>query len=310
MKTYTVSEPFLDVRCELAEGLYWEASEGENHLRFVDIVKQDVYRVDLARGPEALTKRSLDTSISVTADIADSKDAFIFGGKRGIGIASKLESEKYHRYVKGFWEGDDDADAKYHSMRANDGAVDSQGRFWVGVVNDPLVTEFAPVGALFRYDLDGSLHRVLDSVTIPNGLSWSLDDRTMYFTDSPTRCIYAFDFAAESGTVSNRRVFFQVPEGEGVPDGHAQDILGNLWVALWGGWKVVGISPTGEVFAEIKLPIRCPTVTGEDLYVGSEADPELHKYPDSARYQGAIFRCPIGIRGRKPNLARVKVNMP
>ena len=80
----------------------------------------------------------------MTADLQDSKDEFIFGGKRGIGIASK-QSGKY-RYVRQFWDGHGDAERRYHNMRANDGAVDSRGRFWVGVLNDPLVTTFAPVG--------------------------------------------------------------------------------------------------------------------------------------------------------------------
>lgn len=132
----------------------------------------------------------------------------------------------------------------------------------------PESTDICPLqGTLFRCDLDGSLHAVLESVTIPNGLSWSLDDRTMYFTDTPTRCIYSYDFDASNGSVANKKVFFEVPEGEGLPDGHAQDEEGNLWVALWGGWKVIRISPQAEITAEIKLPVRCPTVRVPDRSV-------------------------------------------
>lgn len=80
----------------------------------------------------------------------------------------------------------------------------------------------------------------------------------MYFTQSERDTIFAYDFDAETGAISNKRPFFK-PES-GTPDGHAQDVDGNLWVALWGGSKVVRVSPGGTVTAEIALPTRCPTV--------------------------------------------------
>lgn len=99
---------------------------------------------------------------------------------------------------------------------------------------------------------------MLEGVTIPNGLSWSLDDKTMYWTDTPTGNIYAFDFDATTGNISSQRVFWHSENGS--PDGHAMDEEGNLWVALWGGWKVVRVSPNGKITAEIEVPTRCPTV--------------------------------------------------
>lgn len=100
---------------------------------------------------------------------------------------------------------------------------------------------------------------MITGVTIPNGLSWSMDNKTMYFTDTAKATIYAYDFDEESGNISNRRPFFQPIDGS--PDGHTQDEHGNLWVALWGGWKVVRVSPEGEVTAEVRVPTRCPTVS-------------------------------------------------
>lgn len=80
----------------------------------------------------------------------------------------------------------------------------------------------------------------------------------MYWTDSPTGNIYAFDYDAATGNISNQRVFWHTDVGG--PDGHAMDVEGNLWVAVWGGWKVVRVSPEGKVTAEIEVPTRCPTV--------------------------------------------------
>lgn len=89
-------------------------------------------------------------------------------------------------------------------------------------------------------------------------MSWSLDNKTMYWTNTSEATIFAFDFDEASGDVSNKRPFFCPDDGN--PDGHAQDEQGNLWVALWGGGKVVRVSPQGQVTAEVKVPTRCPTV--------------------------------------------------
>lgn len=176
------------------------------------------------------------------------------------------------------------------------------------------------IGVLFRLDTDGTLHRILENVTIPNGMSFSLDDSTMFWTDTPTGNIYAFDYDIATGSISNQRVFWHTDEGG--PDGHAMDAEGNLWVALWGAWKVVKVSPAGEVTAEIEVPTRCPTVSGfiyfllciqgvlkippkavvfvgEDVYITSEQDPEADKYPESAKWHGGVFKCHVGIGGRK-----------
>lgn len=164
-------------------------------------------------------------------------------------------------------------------MRANDGAVDCKGRFWISATCDPEVTPFAPQGMqrsrlpnrlvccayylaaiLFRLDSDGSFHHMEEGMTIPNGMSWSLDNKFMFLADTKDRAIYKYDFDAETGSISNKRMFYQTEEGTG-PDGHAQDVHGNIWTAVWGAWKVRRISPEGKVTAEIKLPTRCITVS-------------------------------------------------
>ena len=116
-------------------------------------------------------------------------------------------------------------------------------------------------GVLFRYDPNGDLHRIITGATIPNGMSWSEDDKTFYYTDTQDSSIYAFDYDSVTGKISNKRVFFKVEEEGAGPDGHTQDVEGNLWVAIWGAWKVVRVSPQGKVTAEIHVPTRCPTVS-------------------------------------------------
>lgn len=192
-------------------------------------------------------------------------------------------------------------------MRSNDGAIDSAGRFWLGAMNDPKVKEPVDEGVLFRLDLDGTLHRMLEKVSIPNGISWNLKDDTMFFTDSPTQNVYAFDFDSATGNISNQRVFFHL-EDDAHPDGHAMDVDGNIWHACWGGSKVIKISPEGQVIGEISLPTRnitCPAFVGTELFITSAADEDPEKHPESAKYGGNVFRVDVGVQGRVKNKARL-----
>jgi len=117
--------------------------------------------------------------------------------------------------------------------RFNDGKCDSYGRFWAGTMDD---AEKERSGAFYRLDADLSCTRLFGGVGISNGFAWSPDDKYLYYIDTPTRRIDAFDFDPETGGLSNRRVAFEVPLGMGFPDGMTVDEEGMLWVALWMGW--------------------------------------------------------------------------
>ncbi|KAF1990498.1 putative anterior fat body protein [Aulographum hederae CBS 113979] len=300
IKQYSVSEPYLKLDCGLGEAPFWE--EAPNILRFVDIVKCHLHTIALDEGPASHKQVELDNSIGTTADIEGSEDSFAFGGKKGYGVFDKKTAS--YKYIKKVWTDDEVAAEAEKYFRANDGAVDSQGRYWLGMMNDPLESEFTDKAIVFRLDPDMSLHRMIENVTLPNGVSWSLDDKTMYFVDSVTKNIWAYDFDAPSGNISNRRVFFHVddPNGKGVPDGHAMDEHGYIWQAIHGMGKVVRISPEGKIVAEISLPtlcVTCPGFVGEDLFITSAEEEEPDKYPDSAKLQGSLFRCHVGVEGKK-----------
>ena len=185
-------------------------------------------------------------------------------------------------------------------MRLNDGAIDSKGRYWAGAMNDPLVTNPSKEGVLFRLDNDLTLHRVIEMALIPNGIGWSADDKTMYFTDSPTKNIFRFDYDATTGGVTNRRIFFHVDEPNGVPDGFAIDHERHLWVAVCGGGKVLRVSPDGELVGQISMPTRmisCAAFVGEDLFITSAMEEDPEKYPGSKTLGGSLFRIHVGVRG-------------
>lgn len=177
-------------------------------------------------------------------------------------------------------------DPAYH--RTNDGKCDALGRFWVGTLDE---TRTEGNAALYCVDARSGIAQVqcvLDPAQQPastaNGLAFSPDNRTLYWTDTPTHTIWSWDYDLQANTLSNRTVFATVrPRVEGWqndpldpdngkyrgrPDGAAVDAQGNYWVAMFEGRRVCQFAPDGSVLAEIPVPLQCPTMVcfgGEDL---------------------------------------------
>ena len=153
-------------------------------------------------------------------------------------------------------------------------------------MNDPKVQpDFKDEGVLFRLDTDLTLHRMIEKVTIPNGMGFTVDGKTMYFTDTPTVNGFRFKYDRKSGDISDPEVFYH-PEGDGGPDGLAMDSTGCLWIAVCGGGKVLKVSPEAKLLGEISLPTRmisCPGFAGEDLFITSAEEEEPEKCPDSVK---------------------------
>lgn len=138
--------------------------------------------------------------------------------------------------------------------RANDGKCDSAGRLWVGSIAPGHQRGGA---ALYRIEGDFRVTRVLSGISISNGVAWSLDRRSMYYIDTPTRQIVRFDYDLGSGAISNQTVVVEVPQSYGYPDGMTIDSEGMLWVAHFGGWAVRRWDPTtGTVLATVSLPVK------------------------------------------------------
>ena len=157
--------------------------------------------------------------------------------------------------------------------RFNDGKCDPQGRFWVGTIYEPRDPALA---AFYRFDAAG-LKRMAGGITVGNGLAWSPDGRTLYYSDTKAHTIYASDFDPVSGTAGERRVFASFPLKQadqdlnvygGRPDGAAVDSEGCYWSALFEGQRLLRLSPSGKVLQELRLPVRCATMPcfgGADL---------------------------------------------
>jgi D-xylonolactonase len=164
---------------------------------------------------------------------------------------------------------------------------------------------------LYRLDTDGSLHVVLEGVTVSNGMGFTSDRRHMYYTDSGPRQIYLFDYDEATGALSNQRIWLQVPEGEGVPDGMTVDAQDSIWSARWDGGALYRYTPEGIEQQRIPFPARkvSSAVFGgpelSDLYITTA----LSGGDRSAEGAGAggLFRLRPGVRGLPEFFSRVNI---
>ena len=182
--------------------------------------------------------------------------------------------------------------------RCNDGKVGPDGRFYFGTMHGATVDPRPASGALYVMDHDGSTRRLLEGITVSNGLAWSADGKTMYYIDTPRCDVQAFDFDAEKGAISNGRVAFAIPEGMGRPDGCTMDAEGHLWVALWGGWGVARFNvTTGEVLARIEVPASNVSSVAfggpglKDIYITTAKVREAGGALASAHLRRAVWSC-------------------
>jgi sugar lactone lactonase YvrE len=280
-------EHVLAIHNVIGEGPVWSQSEGA--LYWVDFIENNhIWRYF----PTTDKSEVFETGEPVTAVGFRSQGGLIAATMKGIA----------------FWDADNlkldyvttPTQDRSH-IRFNDASVDRQGRLWVGTVNDQ--DPKAADGELFRFDPDGSV-RVMDSgFTVSNGIGWSPDNSVMYFVDTFRYQIYAYDFDAQSGGIANRRTFADFSAGEELPDGLTVDSEGGVWVAFWGGWKVIRFDPSGAKDREIKMPVQNPTSCAfggehlDELYITSAhlglSAEEKQKQPMA----GDLFRVRVGIRG-------------
>lgn len=147
--------------------------------------------------------------------------------------------------------------------RFNEGACDTAGRLWLGVMFDPLghADDCAPIAAsLHSFTTAGGLRAEPDAAQLHNGMAWSGDDAHFLLSHSATGTIWSFDFEPGPGRLAHRRVFATVPEADGLPDGAAIDTDGGYWCALHGAGRLRRFHADGSVDRDIELPVSQPTM--------------------------------------------------
>ena len=184
-------------------------------------------------------------------------------------------------------------------MRFNDGRCDRQGRFWAGSMLLDMAAG-APVGALYRFD--GQLEECLADLVVPNGLAFSPDGRTLYLSDSHpnVQAVWAFDYDTDSGTPHNRRLFIDMQQHPGRPDGAAVDVDGCYWICGNDAGLIHRFTPDGRLDRSLAVPVKKPAMCAfggaklDTLFVTSiRPDGDLADQP----LAGGVFALNPGVTG-------------
>ncbi len=273
----TQIEQVVNIHNRLGESALWD--HRRQVLYWIDIESDIFYQFDPKTGDTQRTPLQVPLySIGVRA-----AGGLVAGAKVGFGIFTP-ETDGFEKIVNLFTNQPD--------RRFNDGAVDRQGRFWSGTLDQPR----SPTNQLYRLNPDHSIQVMEDGIRQSNGLGWSPDGKTFYLTDTRRYEIYAYDFDLDSGAIENRRVLISAPQEpqEGVPDGLSIDSEGFLWSARFRGSKLVRYDPDGKLEREIHLPVDRPASTA---FGGTNLD-ELYV---TAKETG-IWRLYPGVKGMPVNL--------
>jgi D-xylonolactonase len=275
-----------DTVCTIGEGPFWHSDEGV--LYWCDIPEGVLYRYSADEGYEQV------------------HDGELIGGFTAQGDGSLLlfqEGGRIRSWRNGQTEIVLDGIPAERDGRFNDVIADPRGRVFAGTV----ITD-DHLGRLYRIDRDGSYHRVVEGLDLPNGLGFSPGLKTFYLTDSGESTdmhsgrIYQFDYDLETGTIGEKRLLVDVSDEKGIPDGLTVDSEGHLWSARWNSHCLVRYTPEGEEVERIDLPAKkvSSVIFGgsdyQELFVTTACPTSREEEGDGA---GAVFRISLDRQGRE-----------
>jgi sugar lactone lactonase YvrE len=281
------------------EGPLWDSAR--NSLFWTDLAGHRFYRYDWAQKRSTVYR----TGVEICGFALNQPGGFVLVNTAGIWT----------------WDGESEPillarEVDGHPCKMNDCIADPKGRLLAGSCLYESVGEY-PLGHLMLVDLDGSVQILDDGIRLANGLGFSPDERTLYFSDSAERVIYAYDYDADGGTVHRKRPFVRVPADEGLPDGLTVDAEGFVWSAQWFGSGLVRYDPDGRVERRVAVPAKQtssvafggPDLT--DMFVTSaNFSDSLPLAPpgydsENGYIGGKLFLANLGIRGKPEFRCRI-----
>ena len=283
-----MSEVECVVNCQniLGEGPAW--SVDEQKLYWVDIEKSELWCYDPGTG---------DTKVWKTPERVGS---FAFREQGGLLVAFE-SGLAFWDPESGQAKGIQKFEPTLATTRTNDGRCDRQGRFIVGGMNEAENGE--AISNVYRLDHDLRFHQIISGVTCANSTCFSPDGKVMYFADTPTGQIRAYDYDTDTGAVANKRVFADFSDQPGMPDGSIVDAQGFLWNAQWNGHRVVRYRPDGTVDSYVEMPVMNPTCVafgGKDLdilYVTTARYLMTPEQIEAEPLSGGLFAVNVDVQG-------------
>jgi len=278
----------VNYHCELAEGPLWNPDD--RALYWVDIHAGRIYRYDPASGAHGLVFEG-DKIGGIT--LQEDGALLLFMNHGAIRL---LRSGKLTTLI--------DEIPEERETRFNDIISDPAGRVLCG-----LMPTKDRLGNFYSLDTDGSLTLVLTDIGCSNGLAFTNGNRQVYYTDSARKEIYLFDYDVDTGSMTNRRVFWKSETS--TPDGLTIDSEGCIWTAQWGGASVIRLRPDGVEDGRIEIPgannVTSCIFGGDDLgdlYITTAGENDKNS-PNA----GAIFHARPGVAGMAEYRSRVRVSV-
>ncbi len=276
----------VDAHAQIGESPIWAAEEAA--LYWIDVKAPALYRTKLATA-ETISW-PLPSDIGGYALTPDG-DGAIVGLRSGL-FSLNFTSKELRKLF------DPPFDPRTH--RFNEGDCDASGRLWLGTMFDPLpdVDAAATPADLYSFTFADGLVRHDEPSLLHNGFAWSRDNQHFFLAHSREGRIYKADIDIAAGRLGARRVFAEVPDDVGVPDGAAFDELGYYWSAIHGGGRLHRYAPDGRLDRVISLPIQNPTMMAfcgpelSDLCITSANHGE-----DGRPHEGGIFIMKPGVGG-------------
>lgn len=265
------------------EGPLWHA----NRLLYVDIEAHKILSFDPKSGKETIW----DVGQRVGTVVPRASGGLVWAGDDGLFFFD--ESTGASTAI---------ADPEPHlpDNRFNDGKCDPAGRFWAGTI----CLKKRPEGSLYVLHTDLRVEKKFEPVTNSNGIIWSKDSSTMYYIDTPSKKVRAFDFDNATGNISHERILWDTSDDPSSPDGMTIDSEDRLWIAFCHGAKVVCFDPaTKKIEEQIDFPCIETTACAfggddlGDLYITTGIKPGLEEAT-----AGRLFVCRPGAKG-VPSLA-------
>ncbi|MFI6558849.1 SMP-30/gluconolactonase/LRE family protein [Streptomyces sp. NPDC050534] len=240
MTTVVFDEALRPDRLELGEGIRWTGS---------GIVLVDILTGRLLAAPEEPTAPlkelvRLSVPLGAVAPVADRPGTWIAAAGTGICLLTPDGTQSWLARPE---------DGAPSPLRMNDAAADPSGRFWAGSM---AYDADEGAGSLYRVDHDGTVTRVLDGITVPNGPAFTADGTTMYLADSARGIVRRFLVDAATGELGPPEPFVTVDDGS--PDGMTVDVEGAVWIAVWGTGTVRRYLPDGRLDRTLRLPASQP----------------------------------------------------
>jgi sugar lactone lactonase YvrE len=239
-----------NMTCAVGESPLWDARRALWY--WVDISARTIWRYD----PATAAARSWQAGEMVACIALDEQGDLVAGMESGIfrlrlADTAEVSAERLAAPAESL-----------AGMRFNDGRCDRQGRFWSGTMALDM-TGAPAAGKLYRYSAaQGISAPVVSALVTQNGLAWSPDGRTMYLSDSHAsrRVVWAFDYDVGSGTPSGQRVFVDMTQHPGRPDGAAMDVDGCYWTCANDAGQLHRFTPAGKLDRSIALPLAKPSM--------------------------------------------------